>query len=415
MKHEDITKFNNESERRGYADVPVDDIFFVAANIVVPEYGSIDSSLQQIPTEDLSLLTTKSAVRNRVDKFRQKVFIYCNENTVSSEELYEDKAYVELHDKINTSCTIFDIDREALLTRNGADERKRRQMTKKVKLKDLNTNQENTSFMMDHEDDEAISIKANGNNYEDEDELWAEHEKLIEEVRKAEVEEELGDNTDVDNTDIDDSIGVGGKRRKLLNDLETRRKMNRIQDQGMESYCEKGRANKDGTTGMSNVKRIKMYIKGRATELLSKDEHAQHRTYAKAIEAYLGSGRSLATKFTKGSPKARDQSGKVEYCPALDMVTVYACPDYDHVCKRTGHPVGKEAKYSFQKSVETTTSCIQVHLGFKRTRRFMLHSPLKCLTTGARLGVRGLMGTLDDIIKICSHPTSKSSVDCSTV
>ena len=401
LRHEDINNYNKESDRRGCANVSVDDIFYVACNVVVLRIE--DPYLQSIPNAALSQLTSKQASRNRTEAFKEKVNTYKGtqlsgnvqgkKNAMpQSDRSGEQQIKDDLLGKIDTEDLSYNQERENILFDVGCNIRQERERICKAR-------RSKRVAQLESQDAEPENVITRNNNDTTTD-LYLEDEDIADFVAEAIRTEESNMNT-TQSTDSHKNESNASQENDVLEPPRKTQRMNTLEDTFTQAFMQSSKNREEQDKDLDTDDDLivtKKYVIGKATDFLSTQEHKERRTYARCIERYLGTGQELAKGYVNNNPKVMDHSGDLSYVPEMDIVVVYADPDYSQVTSNK-HYLDKYAAQHFHDSVQSTTNSVQMYLAFRVRRKFVPNSPLKCLDKKAKVEVKGLDGSLEDILK----------------
>ncbi|ASK05576.1 ORF47 [Ostreid herpesvirus 1] len=389
--HNSINQFTNKMKDSGRADLYVNDLAMISSN-VVPLEGSILSSgginsKNGINTIELSTKSETEAKKARCLAWKKKMVIYSNKikKRVKNENKPEETKLEIKPRKVVVKGVPMDANRiipssEEYIDRRTGGGKECAEVnigyTRYSEALDVEMAKTLERLNMDYKKDLAIA-------YGSKEAVEAE-EKMLKE------------NEDMDGLALLKTKNVNNRAKMVVESIsscKTGSRKRKHEDIVKEHEAEKRDSDdeddfeevdvEDTYSPTKNITTM-MYITGPAKELLSKDEHIEHRMYAGNIEKKLGQGKTYAKQvFT--SARATDHLGIFEYVPEGDMVTIYGNVDvkaYD-----------KDDMATFYKSVEKNISGVVMHMTFKRPRAFTSNRKVDMIRNNMTLIPRGVEST----------------------
>ena len=130
----------------------------------------------------------------------------------------------------------------------------------------------------------------------------------------------------------------------------------------------------------------KIFVCAPASLMLIREEHIALRMYARPIADHFDDGSAFASK-------RNDHTAKVYYDPRYDMCTEYANPDWSAGLDMSRPTPSIEAFAPTFRKINATVNARQMHMAFRRERRYARNGIVSMEASGTRVRPRGVMTT----------------------
>lgn len=408
ITHHNVDQYNTIMQERGDEQIALSDYVFISSNVIDINENK-RNVIKDISQDELSELSPFEAEKNRQHLWLRKLELYqsdgarvVNDNNIKAKT----KKFRKLHTIVpfgqsvdNTTRGVFvsetypyneehDIQvtdaLEKVKKRLYSQQRKRQNDRMKRKCTDLdgaNSNSKVNPTYYDYPNTDACDEKESHEESDDDG--------------KIENENENENNNEDDEIDVEgnhimtgDAYMEGQGRHKAA----YRQDHNRIKKtiDNSKKNVDKMGPQLGRSEGKDSELISKVYIKGPAKLLLSKEEHLSHRVYVNHIAEALGKGKEYASNVFNSS-NAIDQTAPFVYDPSSDMVTFYAIPDMIAFAEKKRQVVCESIKHRL--------TGMEVHLGFKRERVFANNTRVLNIGQNTSVVLRGTHSTLQELLK----------------